>query len=106
MAAPRVDLYGIIHKVLRTELFQTATLVGNTNFADRQTRAATAARFRRTKAFLDEHSGHEDDFVEPAVREVNSDLSARLTKDHEGLDAQLGSLAELLDRIEEAEGGG
>lgn len=104
MAAPRVDLYGIIHKMLRVEFFQTASLIGATNFADPQTRAETAALFGRTKAFLDEHGGHEDDFVEPSVREVNPDLAARLEKDHIGLDAQLESLAELLGQIEETEG--
>ena len=104
MAAPRVDLYGIIHKMLRVELFQTASLIGTTNFADPQTRAETAALFGRTKAFLDEHGGHEDDFVEPSVREVNPDLAARLEKDHIGLDAQLESLVELLGQIEETEG--
>jgi hypothetical protein len=104
MAAPRVDLYGVIHKMLRVELFQTASVIATTNFADLQTRAKTAVLFRRTKTFLDEHGGHEDTFVEPSVREVNPDLAARLERDHVGLDTQLEALAELLGRIEETEG--
>ena len=59
MTAPRVDLYGIIHKTLRVELFETGARLARTNFADPDERGALIAAFNETMGFIEEHGGHE-----------------------------------------------
>jgi hypothetical protein len=101
MNQPRVDLYGIIHKALRSQLFETGIRVSRTNFADPAERSDTIAAYRRTMAFVNEHGGHEDSYVEPVLRRVSPALADDVSAQHGDIE----SLAAALDdQVAELEG--
>jgi hypothetical protein len=104
MNPPRVDLYGVIHKALRVELFETATLIARTNFADPDDRSATIAAYRNTMGFVSEHGTHEDTFVNTAVESASPGLAADVVAQHEEIEALSASLDELVSELEASSG--
>jgi hypothetical protein len=106
MNAPRVDLYTVIHKMLRAELFASAQQIANTNFADPESRATLIANIRETMGFIDEHGQHEDQFVDPVLAKCAPDLAASVQSDHEQLHASGEAILALATEIEASEGAG
>ena len=104
MTAPRVDLYGIIHKMIRAELFNTAALIARTNFASAEERGHALETLGTTMGFLDEHNGHEDNYVAPALQAANADLAAQVAAEHVALDGQCKCIAEVMENLGGAEG--
>jgi len=86
-AAPRVDLFTMIHKGLRALLFQAAAEASRLDVTSAAEVDALVARLESTLAFLDEHAAHEDRHVLPALRTVAPGLAAALASDHRVLDA-------------------
>jgi len=101
---PRVYLYGIIHKTLRVELFDTCNKIASANFTDPGEREEVVRAIQCTMSFVDEHGVHEDTFVEPAVRSVNADLANRVRADHEALDPGTKLLLGLVSELSGTEG--
>src|SRR5689334_20975733 len=91
----RVDLYGAVHKGLRVQLFETAALVGRTDFTRAREASEVAERVARLTSFLCEHAEHEDRIVLPVLAEIAPELAADLRADHarvEGLGAEVAKL--------------
>lgn len=101
---PRVDLYSVIHKALRRELFQTGSGLASTNFADPAARAAWVEGFRRTMGFVAEHAKVEDGHIETALREADEALATSLHEEHQILGKQESVLGEMVTELERAEG--
>lgn len=103
MNPPRTDLYGIIHKALRSQLFETATLVARTNFADPSERDGAITAYRKTMAFVNEHGDHEDTYVEPALRRVAPALADDIIAQHRDIESRSASLDAQIAEIETAD---
>jgi len=103
MTVPRVDLYGIIHKTLRHELFCTSRTLATADFSNPSERDSAAAQFRETMGFIDEHGHHEEHFVDTLVRKADSELADRIEAQHDALNEQGRRLAALLDQTLAAE---
>ena len=102
----RIDLYGPVHKALRSELFEVARGVARTDFANVEEAGRTAAAIGRLVGFLDEHAEHEDEVVMPELAAVAPELFADLEADHarvEGLHRDLAALAARLEGATAAE---
>ena len=104
MDAPRVDLYTVIHKMLRAELFAAAQMIASTNFADSTARAALVAKLRETMGFIEEHGEHEDGFVDPVLAKCGPELAAHVQASHEKLNADGAKILGMVAEIEAAEG--
>jgi hypothetical protein len=105
-SANRFDLFTAVHKGLRAALFETAALLARTDFAARHEAARAAAAVERVVAFLDEHAGHEDAVVLPALAALSPELLVALREDHarvDGLQRELLALAARLPAGGEAE---
>lgn len=100
MSPSRVDLYGIIHKMLRVEIFDTATRIASANFADAAERAGVVSVFHNLAGFLDEHAEHEDTFVEPALRRADPVLADRVAAEHAQLDERFRAIADRVSGLE------
>jgi hypothetical protein len=102
----RYDLFTPVHKGLRAVLFETATLLARTDFATASEAAQAAGAVERAVAFLEEHAGHEDAVVLPAVEAIAPELFVALREDHariDGLQRDLAALAARLGGATEAE---
>lgn len=99
----RHDMYTAVHKGLRAQLFDTAAKLSRCDFSDALARGEVLAQVRTTLAFLDEHAGHEDGFVEPLLAEANPQLARRVADAHERVE-QGGAMVEgLVTAIEAAD---
>ena len=101
---PRVDLYCIIHKTLRNMLFDTARCIAEANFEDSASKAHALEKLDTTLGFLEEHNGHEDDFVDPVIAAVDSGLSERIHAEHNELHEHMVTLRQLGGELGGADG--
>jgi len=103
MTAPRVDLFAVIHKMLRVSIFDTAALIAQADFANPAERAHVLDKFDETFAFLSEHHQHEDDHVMAVVMEVAPQVAEQLEADHGDLDRALAELQSLAASLRQAD---
>jgi hypothetical protein len=102
----RYDLFTPVHKGLRAALFETGALLARTDFAAPGEAAEAARAVERVVAFLDEHAGHEDAVVLPALEALSPELFVALREDHariDGLQRELVGLSARLPGSAEAE---
>ncbi|MCC7014793.1 MAG: hemerythrin domain-containing protein [Planctomycetes bacterium] len=98
----RIDLYALVHKGLRAELFETATEVARTEFAGAAGAEPTLRRVRCLLGFLDEHARHEDSHIMPLVAAQAPRLAAEIAAEHLRVEAAHQGLGALLERLERA----
>ncbi|RJG06122.1 hypothetical protein D3870_08995 [Noviherbaspirillum cavernae] len=99
-AAPRYDIYAIIHKALRAFMCDTLVSVGNADADDAKEVAAVLAQVRELAAFCASHLKHENDFVHPAMEAAQPGAAAQTAGDHlhhEWALRQVGTLADAVD---------
>src|SRR5438045_1180657 len=102
MPTRRVDLYGSVHKALRSRLFDLAVELDRCDFTRPPEVAIALAAFRRTVGFITEHHHHEDEFVEPALRQLAPELHLAVASHHASSEAALGALCDLETAAERA----
>jgi len=105
MTAPRVDLFAVIHKMLRVSIFDTAALIARADFTDPTERRATLDKFDETFAFLTEHHQHEDLHVMPVLTAVAPDVAQGMETDHSDLDRSLENLERVAASVRQADAG-
>lgn len=94
--APRVDLYGGIHKALRLFMADTLSRVGRLDTGDADELAATMAQLRALLELCRSHVAHENEFVHAAIEARRPGASQRIAAEHvEHLDAIAGLEAEV-----------
>jgi hypothetical protein len=81
-AAPRYDMYRLIHKGLRAFMADTLVAVGSIDVDDAAGTAEVLGRMRGLLAFCRSHLGHEDDFVHPAMEARAPGSSRNAALDH------------------------
>ena len=85
-------------------LFDTARGVAEANFADPSSAASAVASLNKTLEFLEEHNGHEDQFVEPLLSGPAPELVGRIRSEHIRLQEQVSVMQGLAAEIIEAQG--
>lgn len=87
-AAPRVDLYGGIHKALRLFMTDTLLRVGRLDPTDADELARTLSQLRSLLELCRSHVAHENEFVHAAIEARRPGASQRIAAEHvEHLDA-------------------
>lgn len=96
----RYNIFNQIHKALRTILFDTATLLQQTDFADAEESAASIQRLKDVIHYFEKHAYAEDHFVLPALEQYDASIVDLFEKEHIE-DHELGEkLAAQLEQLE------
>lgn len=101
-AAPRHNIYSVIHKALRAFMAQTLLEVGRMDVADDGERAEAVAHVRGLLALCRSHLHHEDEFVHPALERARPGGAARTAADHHHHELAISALEAELGRFEAA----
>ena len=98
----RIDLFAVVHKALRAELFAAATLAARTDFRSPTDAAQAAAAARALVGLLEEHAEHEDAVVLPELAAIAAELHAAIAADHARLEALHREVTSVAARVEAA----
>ena len=105
MAEQRFAIYRPIHKAMRHLLFSTSRQIGSADFSDDSVTQETLADLDRTIGFNEEHKGHEETHVHPALESKVPGITASFAKDHEEDDRLIEEIKQLAARIRSSSGG-
>jgi hypothetical protein len=78
----RHNIFLLIHKGLRHLLFETASLLQQTDFTNEAEAEAALDRIRETLLLFEEHARHEDTHVLPAVATYEPSVSDSFEQEH------------------------
>jgi hypothetical protein len=98
----RIDIFGPVHKALRTGLFNVCVELGRCDFENPQELRIALDAQRRTLGYLREHHGLEESFVEPLVRAAAPDVAALNDAQHRAAAVAIDELEWLAAAIESA----
>jgi hypothetical protein len=82
----RVDLFTVIHKGIRSLLFDLARDAARVDLTSTHAVDGLVARIERTLGFLDEHARLEDTHMFSALRALDADLADELAEEHRALE--------------------
>ncbi|HEX5060498.1 MAG TPA: hemerythrin domain-containing protein [Kofleriaceae bacterium] len=82
----RVDLFTVIHKGIRSLLFELAREAARVDLTSTHAVDGLVARVERTLGFLDEHARLEDMHVFTALRALGGELADELNAEHRSLE--------------------
>ena len=82
----RVDLFSLIHKAVRTLLFELSIEAGRVDLTSTAAIDDLAGRIDRVLQFLDEHARIEETYVVPALRNLDELLAEELAVEHRALE--------------------
>lgn len=99
-AAPRYDIYLVIHKALRLLLGDTLALLGRTDPAHDGAVAAALAQTRELLDICETHYADEDRYVHPALERARPGSTAHVAHEHVGHLAAVEQLRELVQVVE------
>jgi iron-sulfur cluster repair protein YtfE (RIC family) len=81
--APRFDLYGPIHKAIRTALGDLVIRMGKTTFANESAARRTVGELDELLTWCDEHIEHEIQFIHPRLAERLPNALAKIDDGHD-----------------------
>lgn len=102
--AVRYEPFTPIHKAVRRTLFETAMLLGRTDFASPAETASAERAVAACFGLLREHAEHEDRHVVPVVAGFDPALGQALTIDHPRLERSAIAVDSLWPRLVHADG--
>jgi hypothetical protein len=82
MEIKRYNIFNKIHKALRLMLYDTATTIQRTNFADIGETVPLLVQLEKVLYSFDSHADHEDTFILPHIILHNSSIVDELEQDH------------------------
>ncbi len=100
----RIDLYGAVHKGIRSALFQAIGEVGRADFANDEHAASALTTTLKTVQFLDDHAEHEDRVVMPEIQRLSPEVYTALEDEHTRTHGLQRELERLVVRTREARG--
>lgn len=100
--APRVDLYGVIHKALRAMMADTLVAVGRLDSEDPAACARTCTQAASLLDFCASHLAHENLWVHPAIEARAAGASERIAREHDDHLRHIAALRALLARVQDA----
>jgi hypothetical protein len=95
----RHDLYTAVHKGVRAALFQTASRIDRTDFADPAEAGAAALAARTLVRALASHAAHEDREVMPVLQRLAPEVHADLQADHARTEGMADEVLATVDRL-------
>ncbi len=78
----RYNIFNQIHKALRTILFDTATILQQTDFSNKEESTESVQRLREVIHYFEKHAYSEDNFVLPAIEKFEPSLVDLFEKEH------------------------
>lgn len=100
--APRLDLYGPIHKALRAFMGHVLQRLGTLDPEDDAERAAAVAELQSLLGLMRSHLQHENDFVHAAIEARRPGAAAATAADHLGHLEALGNLEDEVQALRDA----
>jgi hypothetical protein len=97
----RVRPYETIHKALRARLFDLGVELGRADFANPSDRRLAIDAWRQAAAWLREHHGHEEQFMEPMLRPHARDVVAANEAQHAAVDRAMVELDQIAGELEQ-----
>lgn len=86
METKRYNIFNLIHKALRSMMFEAATAIQQTDFTNRDEAIVTIHRLEKVLYYFDEHADHEDKYILPAIeryaQQLVDDLESQHVVDH------------------------
>lgn len=78
----RYNMFNQIHKGLRVLLYDTAAMLGRTDFDNAEQYEAVAGRVKEVMDMFDNHAHHEDSFVLPMIEEYEPAVVEAFEQEH------------------------
>lgn len=103
MQQTRYNIFNLIHKALRSMLYETATAIQQTDFNNREEALPTIHRLEKVLYYFDEHAEHEDKFILPAIQRYAQTLVEEFESQHVIDLALTKSLREAIGRWKETD---
>lgn len=100
------NLYRIMHKAMRRDLFEVSSLIGSTDFTDVDAVEELGERFAGLVTSLGHHAEMEDEVLHPLARQHGLSALANVEEEHAVLDAELVELETLMAGFAESPGEG
>jgi hypothetical protein len=82
----RVDLFSMIHKAVRTVLFEVSVEAARVDLTSASAIDELAGRIERALELLDEHARIEETYIMPALRALDDLLADELATEHRALE--------------------
>lgn len=101
-AAPRVDLYGLVHKGLRRALADAMASVGAADLADAAAAARALAAVRTAASLCRAHATAETTHIHPALDAVRPGAPRAFDEEHRAHDVALDAIEGAVARVEQA----
>lgn len=103
---PRHDVYGLIHKGLRSFMLDTLARLGRVDVDAATSFSGAVGQTRALLGKLHEHLRHENLFLHPALEARSLGSSAATALEHDGHEQAFAELERLVDSVERAFAGG
>lgn len=103
--APRLDMYGGIHKALRALMADTLLAVGRMDSEDELEFAQVSQRVVELLDFCASHLKHENDFVHPAIEARAPGASDVIAHEHEAHEQHIAALHDMVEAARAATAG-
>lgn len=103
METKRYNIFNLIHKALRSMMFEAATAIQQTDFTNREEAIVTIQQLEKVLHAFDEHADHEDKYIMPAVERYAKQLVDELESQHVVDHALTHSLREAVSQWKVAE---
>ena len=100
MPEQRFPMYRPIHKAIRNILYTTALGLGTADFRDQMSTRESLDKLGETIATLQEHAGHEETFVHPALESRAPGITKSFEENHEDDDRLFDRMGEMGSQIE------
>ncbi|MDF2191851.1 hemerythrin domain-containing protein [Paraflavitalea sp. CAU 1676] len=100
MEKARYNIFNLIHKALRSMLYETANLIQQTDFECREEAEHTMYLLEKILYYFDKHAQHEDTFILPAIARYNKELVDSFENEHVADHALAESIRESMEAWE------
>lgn len=101
MQLRKTDLFTIIHKALRSLIYNAGAKLQTVDFSDKTDSDKITNLLRHDLELLHEHADHEDNIIFPEVKNEEPEMIFMLEKEHKEIGVMLQGLHDLLDRIDD-----
>lgn len=99
MQLRKTDLFTFIHKSIRSMIYNVASKLQSTDFADTKESEEMILSLRQDLELLHEHAVHEDNIIFPEIADNEPEMIKILNDEHKELEIKLNKLLNQMDKI-------
>ncbi len=103
MQLRKTDLFTFIHKSIRSIIYNAASKLQSTDFADVKESEEMVSSLKQDLELLHEHAVHEDNIIFPEIAENEPETIKILNDEHKDLETKLNNLLNQMDKINKTE---